>query len=127
MRISYKIEGYVSDYHFKGYSDKKYIISGTKSGYRIEFTDSEFPDVYLSAYVDNKRSKGEQATIDVKNSVLSYIFWLNNDFYLFLMRNVDIIKEEDILGYKITSISRVNFFKIILPQMERVWRLKMTK
>jgi len=127
MGIKYKIKRHVSYYHVKGYSDRVYVISNTKRGYRIEFTDSELPDVYLSVCVDSKRNKDDQAAIDYRSSVLDYILWINNDFYLFLMKNVDIIKEENILGYKITSVSRTDFFKIILPQMEEVYRLKMVK
>lgn len=127
MGIKYKIKRHVSHYHVKGYSDRVYVISNTKRGYRIEFTDSELPDIYLSVCVDSKRNKDDQAAIDYRSSVLDYILWINHDFYLFLMKNVDIIKEENILGYKITSVSRTDFFKIILPQMDKVCRLKMVK
>lgn len=113
--IRYKKEEERNYYSQFNHCHRKYTISGAKEGYHIAFSDSELENVYLHIYIINKKLPDEEIFIGIEDVRL-----LHEELFLFLIKNINFIKEDDAWDHKLIYISRIDFINAILPQMEQV-------
>lgn len=119
-KIRYRKE-HLNDYAYS--THYRYIIFGTNDGHRIQFSYDDFSnehlhdlsEVFLYVYDLN----GEEPDAEI-NIGIEGIQKLHEEFYKFLIKNIDVItiEKDTVYGYTTIYTSRDNFNNIILPQME---------